>query len=75
MKILAKHVAAQLEERPFCVVFESDLERCWPSKNMAQATRKSGIRRFAESRGWNATVLEGEFGIRAIFERLEPDPL
>ena len=74
MKILAKHVAQQLEERQFCVAFESDLERCWPSKDMP-ATRKSEIHRFAESRGWNATVLEGEFGIRAIFQRLEPGAL
>jgi len=75
MKILAKHVTAQLEERPFCVVFESDLERCWPSKDMARATQESEIHRFAESRGWNATVLKGEFGIRAIFQRLEPGAL
>jgi len=72
MKILAKLVAQQLEKRPFCVVFESDLERCWPSKGMAQATRKSEIHRFAESLGCNATVLESEFGIRAVFQRLEP---
>jgi hypothetical protein len=72
LKTLAKHIAARLEERPFCVVFEDDLKRCWPTNQMSQAERKSEIHRFAESQGWTATILEGVFGTRAIFQRLEP---
>jgi hypothetical protein len=67
MKTLAKHVAAQLEERAFCVVFENDVERCWPSNKMTPAKREIEIQSFAESQGWTAAVLEGGFGTRAIF--------
>jgi hypothetical protein len=49
MKILAKHVAARLEDRSFCVVFEGDLERCWPRKEIAPE-RERKIQAFAESR-------------------------
>jgi hypothetical protein len=72
LKTLAKHIAAQLEERGFCVVFEDDLKRCWPSNQMPQAERNSEIHRFAESQGWSATILDGVFGTRAIFEKREP---
>jgi hypothetical protein len=32
LKTLAKHVAARLRERAFCVAFEDDLERGWPNQ-------------------------------------------
>jgi len=73
LKALAEYIAAQLEERPFCVVFEDALKRGWPSNPMEPAKRNSEIRDFAKSRGWSATILEGVFGMRAIFQRLEPD--
>jgi hypothetical protein len=72
LKTLAKHIAAQLEERSFCVVFEDDLKRCWPSNQMPEAQRNSEIHRFAESQGWSATILDGVFGTRAIFQKAEP---
>ena len=72
LNTLTKHIAAQLEERPFCVVFEDDLKRCWPSKQLSQEERNSEIHRFAESQGWNATILDGAFGTRAIFQKPEP---
>jgi hypothetical protein len=68
MKTLAKQIAARIGERAFCVVFEDDLERCWPSNKMAAAKRSREIQNFAESHGWTATILEGAFGTRAIFE-------
>jgi hypothetical protein len=73
LKTLAGHIAAQLEERGFCVVIEDDLKRCWASKQMAPAQRKSEIHRFAESQGWSGTILEGVFGTRAVFQRLDPE--
>jgi hypothetical protein len=73
LKTLPRHVEAQLEERPFCVVFADDLKRCWPTSQMSPEERNSEIHRFAESQGWSATILEGVFGTRAIFQRLEPD--
>jgi hypothetical protein len=71
LKILAEHIAQQLEKRGFCVVFEHDLERCWPSSGMSQAERERKIRDFAESQGWTAAIQAG-FATRAIFEKAEP---
>ena len=72
MKTLAKHIAARIGERAFCVVFEDDLERCWPSSKMAEAKRNREIQNFAESHGWIAAIREGAFGTRAIFETCSP---
>ena len=72
MKTLAKHIAARIGERAFCVVFEDDLERCWPSNKMAQTKRKREIQNFAQSHSWTAAILEGAFGTRAIFEGYSP---
>ena len=68
MKTLTKDIAAKLGEGAFCVVFEDDLERCWPSNKMPEAKRRKEIQNFAESHGWTAAILEGVFGTRAIFE-------
>ena len=71
MEILAKQVAARLEKRPFCVVFENDLERCWPRKELPRLERERKIQDFAESHGWTAAILDGSFGTRAVFRRLK----
>jgi hypothetical protein len=70
LKTLAKHVTARLEERAFCIVFEQDLERCWPRKGMTLAKREREIRSFAESQGWTVAIIDGGFGTRAIFRSL-----
>ena len=67
-----KHVAAHLEERAFCVVLEDDLERCRPSARLERAIREKEIQSFAGSQGWVTVILTGDFGIRAIFRKLEP---
>ena len=71
MKTLAKQIAARIGERAFCVVFEDDLKRCWPLEKIARSERAREIEGFAESQGWTAAILEGSFGTRAIFRRLE----
>ena len=71
MKTLTKDIATKLGEGAFCVVFEDDLERCWPSNRMPTAKRKREIQDFAESQGWTAAILEGTFGTRAIFSKTE----
>jgi hypothetical protein len=72
LKILAEHIAQQLNERGFCVVFEHDLERCWPSSGLSQAERERKIQDFAESQGWTAAILEAACATRAIFQKAEP---
>jgi len=75
LKTLAKHIAAQLEERGFYIVFEDDLNRYWPSNDMEPTTRLKEIHCFAEAHGWSVAIVDtGLFGTRAIFQRLEPDP-
>jgi len=70
MDILAKHVEQQLKERGFCVVFEDEIERCWPSEIIKPAEREEQIKAFAESRGWTAVMRESDSGYaRAVFER------
>jgi hypothetical protein len=71
MKTLVKHVGSELEERAFCVVFENEVERCWPRMEMSRSERETEIQSFAESQGWTAAILEGGFGMRAIFRKRE----
>jgi hypothetical protein len=68
VKTLAKHVSTQLGKRAFCVVFENDLERCWPRKEMTRAKREREIQHFAESQGWTAAIVDGS-DMRAIFQK------
>ena len=68
LKILAEHIAQQLKERGFCVVFECDLERCWPSSGMSRAERERKIQEFAESQGWTVAILDAGSATRAIFQ-------
>ena len=71
VKTLAKNVEAHLGERAFCVIFEDDLERCWPSKGVKRAEREKEIQFFAESQGWSAVILTADSGTRALFRKLE----
>jgi hypothetical protein len=71
LKTLAKHVAVRLRERAFCVVFEDDLERGWPSKGMAPEIRGRTIQDFAESQGWSAAIVDSGFGTKAVFSQTE----
>ena len=68
---LAKNVATRLGERAFCVVFEDDLERCWPSKRTKRAEREKEIQFFAKTQGWTAAILTADSGTRAIFRKLD----
>jgi hypothetical protein len=72
LKILAEHIAQELEHRGFCLVFEHDMERCWPSSGMSQAEREGKIQDFAESQGWTAAILDAGSATRAIFQKSEP---
>jgi hypothetical protein len=68
MDELAKHIERSLKERSFCLVFEDELERCWPSEKIKRADREKQIQTFAKSRGWIVSILNIDSGImRAIF--------
>ena len=68
MEKLAEDVTARLKEQAFCVVFEDDLERCWPREKLGEEEREQEIEVFANSRGWIAIILSVDSGIRAVFQ-------
>jgi hypothetical protein len=72
LKILAEHIAQQLKERRSCLVFEHDLERCWPSSGMSRPERDRKIQDFAESQGWTVAILDAGWCTRAKFQKPEP---
>jgi hypothetical protein len=75
MDELAKDIERSLRERGFCVVLEEELERCWPSRKINRVDREKDIESFAESRGWNVSILNTDSGVmRAIFERQAEGP-
>jgi len=69
MDELARHIEQSLRERGFCVVFEDELECCWPSEKIDLGDREETIQSFAKSRGWTVSVLTDSGAARAIFER------
>ena len=48
MDELAKHIGRSLKERGFCIVFEDELERCWPTEKIDRGDREEQIRTFAQ---------------------------
>jgi len=68
MDELAKHIDWSLKEQGFCVVLEDELERCLPSEKKL-GDREKEIQTFAKSRGWIVSILNTDFGVRAMFER------
>jgi hypothetical protein len=67
MDRLARRIERDLEERHFCVVFEDEVQRCWPSEKFEPLERERQIQAFAKSRGWNASIHNSEGLTRAIF--------
>jgi hypothetical protein len=68
MDTLAEHIERCLKEREFCLVFEDELERCWPSEKIKPAEREKQIQTFAKSHGWTVSILNTDSGVvRAIF--------
>jgi hypothetical protein len=65
---LAARIERNLVERHFCVVFENEVERCWPMEKLGPMERERQIQAFAKSRGWNAFIHNSDSGAtRAIF--------
>ena len=69
LETLAKRIEWQLKQRGFCVVFEHEVEHCWPSEKSKPSERLTQIEAFAKSRGWKASILNTEMGdTSVIFE-------
>jgi hypothetical protein len=67
MDRLARRIEWDLDERHFCVVFEDEIERCWPSEKLEPVERERQIQAFAKSHGWNASIHSSQDFTRVIF--------
>ena len=68
LESLARRIERDLDERHFCIVFEDEIERCWPTETLESMEREQQIQAFAESRGWNVSIHNSDSGFtRAIF--------
>jgi hypothetical protein len=69
LDLLAERISQQLEQRGFCLVFEIELERYWPSGKIEDAEREKEIEAFAKSHGWDAFIFALDSGLRAMFRK------
>jgi len=68
LEMLASHIKGNLKKWSFCVVFEDELERYWPTERINDSERERQIQAFAESNGWIAFMHKRDFDrTRAIF--------
>ena len=68
LETLARHIEWHLKERPFYILFEDVVERCWPTEKMSDSERERQIQAFAESHDWNAFIHNTDADrTRAIF--------
>jgi hypothetical protein len=68
---LAKFVRERIDKRKYCMIFESQLEPCWPAekvKSAARTAREKKIRAFAKANGWIAEILDPD--LRVIFKKI-----
>ena len=59
---LVRRIERDLDERHFCIVFEDEIERCWPTETFEFMEREKQIQAFAESRGWNVSIHNSDSG-------------
>ena len=65
---LAINIEWYLTGRSFCIVFEDQVDRYWPSKAFTDSERERQIQAFAESHGWNVFLHKSDVDrTRAIF--------
>ena len=68
---VAKFARERLEKRKYCMVFERQLEPCWPAekvKTAARTAREKKIRAFAKANGWTAEIHDP--GLSVIFKKI-----
>ena len=68
---LAKFVRERIDKRKYCMIFESQLEPCWPAeklKSAARAAREKKIRAFAKANGLRAEIHDP--GLSVIFKKI-----
>jgi hypothetical protein len=68
IEILLKHISNRLQSRKFCVVFEGELGRIWPTEKKETTKRAAAIQAFAARNGLSAKVHDP--GVRVTFRKI-----
>jgi hypothetical protein len=68
---LYRHIEERLQTHKYCVVFENELQRIWPTPKKERAKRAAAIEAFALAHGLTATIHDP--GIRVTFRRFMPN--
>ena len=69
---LLKYIESRLVVSEFCVVFENELERVWPSKGKGKATRASAVQAFAKANKLSVVIHDPGWGV--TFKKLGEPP-
>jgi hypothetical protein len=69
---LYRHIDERLRGRKYCVVFENELQRVWPTEKRERAKRAAAIETFARVHGFTAKIHDP--GIRVTFRRISAGP-
>jgi hypothetical protein len=67
VETLAKRIQESLKNTKSCTIFESELERVWPSEKIKRLEREKKIHAFAKAYGLKAAIRD--HGIRVVFKR------
>ena len=68
LEALKKRIRKRLATAKFCSVYETELERVWPTDNALREKRAALIHAYAKENGWSATVTDP--GMRVTFRKL-----
>jgi hypothetical protein len=69
---LYRHIDERLRAHKYCVVFEKELQRIWPTEKRERSKRAAAIEAFARAHHLAATIHDP--GIRVTFRRLSGGP-
>ena len=68
LEALTNHIRERLGTSKFCIVFENELERVWPTDSALREKRAALIQAYAKENGWSATVSDP--GMRVTFRKV-----
>lgn len=70
MDALLKHIQQRLITRKFCIIFQDEIQRVWPSQTHENEKQIQAIHAFAKANGLFAVIHDP--GIRVTFRKLAP---
>ena len=67
LNLLAKLISERLDGKKSCTLFETDLEKAWPSEKIKRLEREKKIYASAKAFGLTATIWDP--GLRVVFRK------